>query len=112
MALSFLGVSRVSVRTSRLTGITGLPARVSGAAHPRFDRNVFVRLASGRSPAIDVTADATPELKDNVFIGYPEVLTTDEGRGDQMLQGNLIVGTTPSAGASSGPQRGQARRPR
>ena len=112
VGVDVLNDGAISVRTSRLTGITGLPARVSGAAHPRFDRNVFVRLASGRAPAIDVTADATPELKDNVFIGYPEVLTTDAGRRDQMLQGNLIVGTTPSASAPSGPQRGQAWRPR
>jgi serine/threonine protein phosphatase PrpC len=112
VGVDVLNDGAISVRTSRLTGITGLPARVSGAAHPRFDRNVFVRLATGQGPALDVTADATPELKDNVFIGYPEVLTTDAGRRDQLLQGNLIVGPTPSASAPSGSQRGQAPRTR
>jgi len=98
----------VSVRTSRFTGITGLPVRVAGTAQPRFDRNLFVRLATGRAPAIDVTADAAPELKDNVFVGYTDVLKADATRRDQLLHGNLIVGPA-SAFAPAEPRRDKPR---
>jgi len=96
------------VRTSRFTGITGLPVRVAGTAQPRFDRNLFVRLATGRAPAIDVTADAAPELKDNVFVGYTDVLKADATRRDQLLHGNLIVGPA-SAFAPAEPRRDKPR---
>ena len=111
VGVDVLNDGTISVRTSRLIGITGLPVRVVGPAHPRFNRNVFVRPATGRAPALDVTADAAPALTDNVFIGYTEVLKADAARRDQLLQGNLVLGTSAVETAPSDPRRGQPRRP-
>lgn len=108
VGVDVLNDGTISVRTSQLTGITGLPVRVAGPAHPRFDRNVFVRPASHRGAALELSADATPELKDNVFIGYTEVLTADASRRDQLLQGNLILGSSVLDPVPSG--RSQPRR--
>ena len=93
---SFMGVEAATV--------TGTPVRVTAAAHPLLERNVFLRQTPGRTPAVDVAADASPQLKDNVFVGYSEVLRADAARRDQLLQGNLIVGPAP-APASPGALR-------
>jgi serine/threonine protein phosphatase PrpC len=93
----------ISVRTSRLTGITGIPVRVASGAHPRFERNTFLRQMPGRVPALEVAADASPELEDNVFVGYSEVLKADATRREQLLQGNLVIApgaATPAAGTT------------
>jgi hypothetical protein len=58
---------------------------------------MFLRHTPGRAPALEVTADASPELKDNVFVGYSEVVKADAARREQLLRSNLIVGTAPSA---------------
>ena len=102
----------ISVRTSRLDSITGTPVKVVGAARPLFEHNVFVRHTPGRMPALEVTADAAPELKDNVFVGYGEILKADATRREQVLRSNLIVGPAPTAATagSSRPGRDTLRR--
>jgi hypothetical protein len=84
----------VAVRTSRFDAITGVPVRVGAAARPQFTRNVFIRPSGTRSAAMDVTGDATPEMQENVFIGYAEVIR-GAARRDEIQQHNVIV-TAPA----------------
>jgi hypothetical protein len=89
------------VRSSRLAAITGLPIRIGAMARPRFERDLFVKEA-GRSPAIEMAADSAPEFKDNVFVGYPEVIKTDSARRDLLLQHNLVVPPSAPTGGRRG----------
>jgi hypothetical protein len=86
----------VTLRSSRLQPASGIGARVGPLARPRLERNVFVQAAPARSVALEVAADATPELRDNLFVGYSEVMKGNAARRQQLLQGNLLV---PAAGA-------------
>ena len=104
VGLEVVNDGAISVRTSRLDGITGTPVKVGSAAHPLFEHNLFLRHTPGRTPAMEVTADAAPELKDNVFVGYSEVLKADAARRAQLLRSNLIVGPAPAA-RDPGPSR-------
>jgi hypothetical protein len=67
---------------------------------PRFERDLFVRDPGGHANAIEMAPDSSPELKDNVFIGYAEVIKTDAARRDQLLQQNLVVGLPGSTSPS------------
>jgi hypothetical protein len=111
VGLEVVNDGAISVRTSRLDSITGTPVRVAEAAHPLFERNVFLRHTPGRTPALEVTADASPELKDNVFVGYSEILKADAAQREQLLRNNLIVGPAPAtATGRSRPGRDTPRR--
>jgi serine/threonine protein phosphatase PrpC len=93
----------VTVRTSRFSDISGVPIRVGPMARPRLERDVFVRVPAGRTPAIDAAPDADLQLRDNVFVGYPDPIRTDPAHRDQLLQSNVIVG---AAAAPAVPHRG------
>lgn len=107
VGLEVVNDGAISVRTSRLDSITGTPVKVAGAAHPVFERNVFVRHTPGRAPALEVTADAAPELKDNVFVGYSEIVKADAARREQLLRSNLVVGAAPADGATGSSRSGR-----
>jgi hypothetical protein len=87
----------VTVRTTRFSGITGVPIRVGPMARPHLERDVFVHDPPARMPAIDVASDTNIQLRDNVFVGYPDAIKTDAARRGQLLQDNLIVGAPPAS---------------
>jgi serine/threonine protein phosphatase PrpC len=88
------------VRTSRFAALSGVAVRVAPMARPRFERDLFVREPGGRSAAIEAAAESTPEFRDNVFVGYPEVIKTDAARREQLLQHNLLILGEPAPAAS------------
>ena len=90
----------VTVRNSRFAGISGVPVRLGAMTRPRFERDLFVHSANGHSPAIDAAPDSAPELRDNVFVGYAEVMKSDAARREDLLQHNLLVGTPAAAPAT------------
>jgi hypothetical protein len=91
----------VTIRTSRFSDVDGLPVRVGSMARPHLEHDVFVHEPVTRSPAIDIAAEAMPQLKNNVFVGYPDAIK-DAGHRDQLLRQNLIVGSA----AAPTPRRG------
>jgi len=74
--------------------------RLGAMTRPRFERDLFVHSANGHSPAIDAAPDSAPELRDNVFVGYAEVMKSDAARREDLLQHNLLVGTPAAAPAT------------
>ena len=91
----------ISIRASRVSGVTGLPLRVGPAARPSLQRSVFEHRGTSAVLAVEIAPDAMPDLVDNIFLGYPDVLEADAARREQFLKQNLIV-AVPRAGARSG----------
>ena len=44
-----------------------------------------------RSPALEIAADATPELTGNVFVGYREIAGVPEAVREQLRNDNYMV---------------------
>lgn len=91
----------VTIRTSRFSDVDGLPVRVGSMARPHLEHDVFVHEPVTRSPAIDIAAEAMPQLKNNVFVGYADAIKDAGHREQQLQQHNLVV-----AAAAPSPRRG------
>jgi serine/threonine protein phosphatase PrpC len=91
----------VTIRTSRFTDVDGVPVRAGAMARPLLEHDVFTHEPATRAPAIEIAAEAMPQLKNNVFIGYAEAIKDAGHREQQLLQHNLIVGA-----ATAAPRRG------
>jgi hypothetical protein len=100
IGIDAVGEGAATVRASRLTSITGTAVRVGAMARPHFERDVFVSDRGGRTPAIELAADSAPEFKDNVFVGYADVIKSEGAHREQLLQQNLVV-PSPVANAPS-----------
>jgi len=97
IGIDVISTGAVAIRNSRFAGISGLPVRLGAMTRPRFERDLFIHPASGHSPAIDAAADSTPELRDNVFVGYTEVMKPDAARREELMQHNLVVAAPATA---------------
>jgi hypothetical protein len=89
------GDGATSVRAARFSAVTGVPLRAGRGSRPLVENNVFARPASGRGPAIETAADAMPDIRHNVFIGYPEPVRSEAV--GALPPGNLVV---PAPGAT------------
>lgn len=92
----------VAVRTSSFTSITGTPVRIGAAAHPIVERNTFVHTGTARLPALELATDSTPDIRSNVFVGYPDIVSAGSPQREQLIQQNLIAGTAPGPGRRGG----------
>jgi serine/threonine protein phosphatase PrpC len=99
IGIDVVSAGTVAVRNSRFAGISGVPARLGAMTRPRFERDLFIRSANGHPVAIDAAGDSSPDLRDNVFVGYAEVMKSDAARRDDLLQHNLVV-AAPAAAAT------------
>jgi PPM family protein phosphatase len=69
--------------------VSGVPVRLGGAISPMMRRNQFFASGDVRTPAIDLGANATPRLDDNLFVRFPQPLAPM--RRDLSLQGNVVI---------------------
>ena len=60
----------ILVRACRFSEVGGIPLRIGARARPVIRQSLFVRPAGGELAAIEVAAEAMPELVDNLLVGY------------------------------------------
>lgn len=78
-----------SVLRGNKFSVSGVPVRLGGAISPMLRRNQFLAPADVRTPAIDVGANATPRLEDNLFARYAQPIAPL--RRDVSTQGNVVL---------------------
>jgi serine/threonine protein phosphatase PrpC len=97
--MDILNDGAVVVRSSRFADVEGVPIKIGPTAQPVIRQNVFTRSQHGLTPAaIDVAAGATPQLADNLFLGYTEASVVAAGTGEgatvrarELLRGNYVI---------------------
>ena len=67
------GDGAILVRGCRFSKVAGVPLRIGAKARPVIRQSLFVRPAGADElAAIEIAAEATPELVDNLLVGYGE----------------------------------------
>lgn len=97
------GDGAIVVRGCRFSEVTGVPLRIGAKARPVIRQSLFVRPASGEQrAAIEIAAEATPELVDNLLVGYGDGAQPSSGywtpsRIQQLFRGNYRIRTADPA---------------
>ena len=87
----------VLVRGCRFSEVAGVPLRIGAKARPVIRQSLFVRPANGEQrAAIEIAAEAAPELVDNLLVGYSEGLRAPSRpwtptRLEQLFRGNYRI---------------------
>jgi serine/threonine protein phosphatase PrpC len=64
----------ILVRGCRFSEVGGVPLRIGAKARPVIRQSLFVRPAGGQLAAIEIAAGATPQLVDNLLVGFEQPL--------------------------------------
>jgi serine/threonine protein phosphatase PrpC len=97
VAVDIVRDGNITVQSSRIRSIDGVPLRVGSTARPVIRQNLFVRRTAGMDPAAVIAADAQPELTGNVFDGYTAIVDGPAARNRQLFDSNYVVGGTRRA---------------
>lgn len=87
----------ILVQGCRFSAVEGVPLRIGARARPVIRQTLFVQPASpGEIAAVEMTAEATPQLVDNLLVGYSAGIRGPShqwtpARIEQLLQGNYRI---------------------
>jgi serine/threonine protein phosphatase PrpC len=94
VAVEVASTGSIAVQSSRFSDVQGVAIRVGPGAKPSIRHNVFIRRASpGTEAAIDVADSASPQLLDNLFVGYPNAVRWAAGGPDLHRDNFFMRGT-------------------
>jgi serine/threonine protein phosphatase PrpC len=86
----------ILVRGCRFSAVAGVPLRIGAKARPQIRQSLFVQPAGGGLAAIEIAAEAKPELVDNLLVGYSEGIRAPSGQWtpaqlEQLFRGNYRI---------------------
>lgn len=97
----------VEIFGSRVLTIDGVPVKIGGRARPVIRQTQFVHDPDVATPAIEIPADALPELTGNLFAGYPAGV---RGSADEpALRARNFFTSRPAPASRPGPARARGR---
>jgi serine/threonine protein phosphatase PrpC len=101
-AISLLPASAVTVQGSRIA-VTGTVIAVPDDGHAIFTNTILSRVAGATGPAITAGPLAHVVLRGNVLIGYGAAIVTgvSDARRQELLDGNVVITSSPGGGRGS-----------
>jgi serine/threonine protein phosphatase PrpC len=90
----------IVVRSSRFDELAGLPLRIGAGARPVVRHNIFVHRGQPRGAAVQIAPDAAPEIRGNLFVGYPGLQAG--AAPPHLIEGNFSI---PSPDRAAAPRR-------
>ena len=94
IGMDFINDGDITVFASRITNLKGLPLHIGAGAHPVIRQNHVVHESGAKTPAIDVSAEASSDIDGNIvgnlFLGYSEIVKGAASRDAQLAPRNFI----------------------
>lgn len=79
------------LRGSRFSSITGTGVRVGKQASAVVRQNTFVSPLVGGSPALEIAADSSASIRENLFVHFVDIVSLPSAHRDSLLEGNFVV---------------------